>query len=474
MRKGTHMKNLKMILSLYTAFALLTNAHATGGVSGSGGGNSINHRLVEEYVVEMEKTEGYDLFEQKLKELEKELPVFGKTVREKFESLTFYSIPRKMKELPKEKTGLDFESEQMAIHSGQEVFIDEEIFAKLSPKGKAMFFMHEAVMAMLEDKKSPGVRKVVTQIFAPKGGIKRLQSVLREQELGSYFTAGQHGLFVNHMRSRYGEAIRHNLALVKKECEAENGPVSKKKFDAALDLMRVAGRLTYYREGTTFSSPSIQMPFDTFHSNYGNNAIANLFQPWPSHCAESQCANRRTSYLQSFCQKRPDSFEFPMCGSFFLHLHCLDDKPGCTPKAKVDAANNTLEMLNNEESKDRTAIFLRISGSPAFVNISALLRDETNKLLDRKAPEVTKPDIKDEYSEHSTAKAVIAVTKKVDARTPEVAALSLEEKYNLLCQSAGSVLTDVEKGMEADWKLERPKNRETTDPARDNDTSDAI
>ncbi|MGZ3806010.1 MAG: hypothetical protein ACXVB4_17480 [Pseudobdellovibrionaceae bacterium] len=122
-----------------------------GGVNG-GGGNSINGRIIEYYVVDIKKVSGYkEIIVPILRNMSLALPQFEALLKTTLSRMTWYIVPASLRPRSNELTGLPFPSDQVAVQGNLEVFIDESMFKKLLKSGgkpeQGRLLLHEIIMA---------------------------------------------------------------------------------------------------------------------------------------------------------------------------------------------------------------------------------------------------------------------------------------------------------------------------------------
>jgi hypothetical protein len=125
-----------------------------GGVNG-GGGNSIDGRLIESYVKNIENIDGYkEVIVPVLNHLSMELPGFAYLLKSTVERTTWYIVPKSLKARSEDITGLPFPSDQTAVQGDLEVFIDREKFQELfkiaGKQEQGRLLLHELIMASIQ------------------------------------------------------------------------------------------------------------------------------------------------------------------------------------------------------------------------------------------------------------------------------------------------------------------------------------
>lgn len=444
------LKQISFISTIILAFAHPGSAQAIidGGISGSGGGNTVNHKMVEDLVIDPHDLNGSELFEQQLRRIEKDLPVFGQELRNSYEDLTFYSIPSKLKLLPKSKTGLDFKNEQLAEHQDGEIFINEEGFKKLDAKGTAEFLMHEALMSLTKTKQSAPVRKVVTKIFDAEATPESIQKALAENGFGPNFTAGQLQSLKAFYRTYYLRRIGGSLD----EAEADCG----KSPDRANRL--------YYTTKALFGR-MMEQEKNNGHGGWyygpftgGDDAQSNVRYGWRNAQGNGgTCMNDLEYQAKNFARLNPKVIGPVMAQELQLMPNCsarpdsdlqdmikdagLTNAPEIDLRVKMYSANMT--AVNDLAADDRLAITRQLSQLPAFLNLSAVpqmafFTEDHPRNLETKNFDVTWPS-------DNVTKDLEKISKSIAERYSAIKDYSEDDKAKLFCTSVAPVRSQVDR-----------------------------
>lgn len=139
------------------------------GTSDSGGGNGIDNKMLESYIInptELEEVSDivipilmktkrqedgliYKEIHSPLSEAEAKTEA-EKSVKLFFKIKTWYLAPVELKKLPKKALGIEFAEssfQQIAIQTENEIWINAKLYSKMSSTEKAKLIMHEVVMA---------------------------------------------------------------------------------------------------------------------------------------------------------------------------------------------------------------------------------------------------------------------------------------------------------------------------------------
>lgn len=118
------------------------------GTTDGGGGNAIDNRMLESYIIKPE-----DLPATKLHIAKKIAQLFGDEQDPSghmiFKIKTWYLIPASLKQANKKALGIEFtedQTQQVAIQTRDEVWINSNIFNKMSIEEQAKLILHESMM----------------------------------------------------------------------------------------------------------------------------------------------------------------------------------------------------------------------------------------------------------------------------------------------------------------------------------------
>lgn len=131
-----------------------TTNNSIDGTTDGGGGNSINGRMIESYIIAPEEL---PVVKQKLSAIIK--MAFSSDDEEDnqvlqdgnmiFKFKTWYLVPMSLKHIQKKALGIEFaegQTEQVAIQTKSEVWINSLLFDKMTEEEQAKLILHEAVM----------------------------------------------------------------------------------------------------------------------------------------------------------------------------------------------------------------------------------------------------------------------------------------------------------------------------------------
>lgn len=127
------------------------------GTGDLGGGNGINGKVFEDYVVDITKTPEWsnqlasiDAKVSAAFRVEGDVDTQG-VLYSIAKSMKWYVVPMKLEELPKERIGLNVTRDpiqQLALQTEREVWIEREPHGRMDSDARAMLYLHEMVMAL--------------------------------------------------------------------------------------------------------------------------------------------------------------------------------------------------------------------------------------------------------------------------------------------------------------------------------------
>lgn len=218
----SYLKGL-LLISLIT---MSVPALAEKGGDGSGGGNTLNHKLVEKYVHKNPSDiPGYKELQARIEQIRKTFPSLALMIENRLKEVDWYVIPKKITELPAEKTGLFFATNQAAYQTRTEIFLSEPAIKKMLPKELGDLFVHEGIMALQEKKSADLVRPVVSHLLSDKIDSKQqkfIQDFLAKNEFGPYYSADQ---FEDILQKQYMWLTFKNMVYQARQASACTGNI---------------------------------------------------------------------------------------------------------------------------------------------------------------------------------------------------------------------------------------------------------
>lgn len=141
------------IKKAFAVFLIATCASIAGhaGPISDGGGNTLNYKLIQSYQMNVINSKAYKSLQPTLDNLKVKLPNLHKALTTKMRDSAFYLVPKKMKTLAGEYTGLPFVSDQLAINKikTSEIFIDNEIYSKMPADEQGRVLLHETLESLI-------------------------------------------------------------------------------------------------------------------------------------------------------------------------------------------------------------------------------------------------------------------------------------------------------------------------------------
>lgn len=124
------------------------------GTTDGGGGNAINGKMLESYIIHPEelsavKNKLADIIKGAFSDPEDVDTKANKNGNIIFKLKTWYLVPMNLNQVNKKALGIEFtedQTEQVAIQTKDEIWINSQIFEKMSEEEQAKLILHEAVM----------------------------------------------------------------------------------------------------------------------------------------------------------------------------------------------------------------------------------------------------------------------------------------------------------------------------------------
>ena len=145
MEKSISILHALVFLGFIIAFYSI-RAHAGG--ADTGGGNTVNGIIIENFQMATYELEGWNLVEEKIELIKNDIPLFGAELEKRSDELRWYILPTKFEELPSSITQIGVSTDQMAIHKNGEVYLDGDRWndPQMSADKKAALILHEIVL----------------------------------------------------------------------------------------------------------------------------------------------------------------------------------------------------------------------------------------------------------------------------------------------------------------------------------------
>jgi hypothetical protein len=415
-------------LATATSFALAGNI--------SGGGNTINHELIEDDAVDYSDLKGREAFEAKLKELRELAPGLADRIQDRLDKTTFYVIPREIAELPAEKTGLHFKSEQDAIQEGREVFINSVGNDARTDAAAGEMIMHEALMMSQDEKDARTVRQVMAKLYpknpdrTPKPvDTNALLNALAVNNFGTFISPEQKKLVKAEIRESYLSFIGRVTKKVGEDCA-----------DPKVSLNGLRNTLS-----TGWSEESDKGGFQ-MERPWGAIYVADtrgFFSPFASHAFDSSIGTMHTIDDQlgtdgvfSACVRELDKMPKEVCAEFRKYSYDYEyNSKSPSFSVENDARQKAFFEINNErtngsgEAVAKTLNYLTNS-NPAFLNLMAISMDP------KAMREALGPD---SYANDR----VKSILRRVTERQYSLDRQDTGAMRRLLCNSAASLQRDV-------------------------------
>lgn len=225
----------------------------------TGGGNTVNRRLVEEYAIDDPRASlpDFQSLDRYLKVFSDRIPGCGETLRDIASApansgVTWYALPRKIRALPSSVTGLRFSTDQAAVQVEREIFLSSVELGKLSPETRELLYLHEVLMMAHPSKDAGSVRRLMAFLkktrYAPPE--LELQKMLGDLGFESCAQPTKSGLAAQDRREKavaqimaeiHGRAYAQFLHTIAEACA---GPNAKESLRNALIELNTKASLT--------------------------------------------------------------------------------------------------------------------------------------------------------------------------------------------------------------------------------------
>jgi hypothetical protein len=121
------------------------------GPGSSGGGNGYRGRPIESYITDITRLPEYrQHVEPAIAAIEKKVPSLGRDLRNVANFKNWYVLDVRLPNIPKDRLGVYFQTDQMALQSRKAVWIDSLLFrsTNMSDLDRGTLIMHELVMGV--------------------------------------------------------------------------------------------------------------------------------------------------------------------------------------------------------------------------------------------------------------------------------------------------------------------------------------
>jgi hypothetical protein len=119
------------------------------GTVDSGGGNTFMGKPLEAYVVDVRRLQAFDDF---IRPIIESNALQGSRLKNAFDSIidkkSWYFVPSELKQLPSEKIASAVGADQAALQDFKQVWVNKNIFDKMSQQDQAILIVHEMLMGL--------------------------------------------------------------------------------------------------------------------------------------------------------------------------------------------------------------------------------------------------------------------------------------------------------------------------------------
>lgn len=158
------------------------------GTGDSGGGNTYKGRPLDSYILDPHSLRvTQEILAQKINSLRTLNPEFATVLSHILDHRYWYFLPGPLSALPKEKIGSAVAIDQAALQDLQSIWIDSDLFDKMSPADQATLMMHELVMGAQFVKYQPLFRqcKILSAHPSACSSLNRDRALGKPSDLGT-------------------------------------------------------------------------------------------------------------------------------------------------------------------------------------------------------------------------------------------------------------------------------------------------
>jgi hypothetical protein len=119
------------------------------GTGDSGGGNGINGKALESHRIDVTALPEYHQFVlPALLRIQKVLPLLAHELEYIALKRNWYFVPVPLKNLSQEQIGVGFATDQIALQTHRNIWMDNRHYSKMNPKERGVILLHEMVMGL--------------------------------------------------------------------------------------------------------------------------------------------------------------------------------------------------------------------------------------------------------------------------------------------------------------------------------------
>jgi len=121
----------------------------TGGTDSTGGGNSVNGKPVDDYILNLRKIDTYNQYLKPLViNLEKNYPYLAGDFKHLIHRRMWYFVPGDIDAISSSIIGTYAKTDQLALQDLNKIWIDNNLFNKMDSRSQAVLIVHEIFMGI--------------------------------------------------------------------------------------------------------------------------------------------------------------------------------------------------------------------------------------------------------------------------------------------------------------------------------------
>lgn len=122
---------------------------SVGGLDDGGGGNGVNGKPLESYIVSFKDLpEVQEFVAPLIEELRQNAPLLARDMTYLIHERSWYIIPVKLDQISKANIGTFFKTDQLALQSASDVWVDKNLYSQMDTQAKARLLVHELLMGV--------------------------------------------------------------------------------------------------------------------------------------------------------------------------------------------------------------------------------------------------------------------------------------------------------------------------------------
>ncbi|MBC7753113.1 MAG: hypothetical protein H7Z71_02675 [Moraxellaceae bacterium] len=310
------MKLLFALSVLCSAFFISCNSSSNkvivDGTSDSGGGNGIENKAYEAYIVKPENLPAYKAYiEPKMKQIRSLMPKEADpTILDRWLLYkTWYLAPVELKTISKEIIGVSFtndKTEQLAIQTRRSVWLDSQKFNQMTTQDQAVLMIHEMVMSLYYLKNKSWKEVCTEKLFFESQCTQKTIDIYNDIFPGQEPKPFDHADYEN-IRAVTG-IFMNNLNI--KTIEDVDSILIQNYFDRRFTAKGLYANLENMNAEIKYSSDA-NIDFSVVEKLIQTSKILNKFPNFCLGVSDKQGLNCQIDFAKSNLIKKVSGFEIP-------------------------------------------------------------------------------------------------------------------------------------------------------------------